>query len=328
MRRKQAERSLNLSVLPDVVTAANGGQVIVLRIPRSLAVASTTDGRYFLRVADQSKPVTGDDVMRLASERAALPWETLTTLQLPRTDADRRQQQALLLALRASDRVKASVKEKIDDELPEAQDRVQVTVRLPIHAPEIIDFIAKADQTDQLTQRERIALGLLAQHDALTARELAVLLELPTVEALQLWPNRLLGWQLLQSGGRTQATRYFVAPGLLRALNFNAATTLKRIEPHRLADLIPEDEGRYTRTKMGDRRGCEIPRATTCLDLVQNLPYRPGVSQWRALKTPSGAAKPLSGLNVFFGSGLQNAPIWRPACANSQGAAAASHSVC
>jgi ATP-dependent DNA helicase RecG len=42
-----------------------------------MSVASTTDGRYyFLRVADQSKPVTGDDVMRLASERSALPWET------------------------------------------------------------------------------------------------------------------------------------------------------------------------------------------------------------------------------------------------------------
>ena len=100
-----------------MVTAPNGGQYIELRVPRALAVASTTDGRYFLRAADQSKPVTGDDVMRLASERAALPWETLTTLQLPRSDADKAQQQALLQALRASDRVKPSVKEKTDDEL-------------------------------------------------------------------------------------------------------------------------------------------------------------------------------------------------------------------
>lgn len=44
-----------------------------------MAVVSTTDGRYFLRVADHSKPVTGDDVMRLASKRAARPWETQTT---------------------------------------------------------------------------------------------------------------------------------------------------------------------------------------------------------------------------------------------------------
>lgn len=88
VRRKLAERTVNVSVLPDVVTAPNGGQYIELRIPRAMAVASTTDGWYFLRVADQSKPVTGDDVMRLASERAALPWETQTTLHIPRSDVD------------------------------------------------------------------------------------------------------------------------------------------------------------------------------------------------------------------------------------------------
>lgn len=98
---------------------------------------------------------------------------------------------------------------------------------------EVIDFIAKADQTYQLTQRERIALGLLAQHDAMTARELAAVLELSAVEALQPWIKRLLEWDLIQSAGRTQATRYFVDPGLLRHLDFAGETTLKRIEPHR-----------------------------------------------------------------------------------------------
>jgi ATP-dependent DNA helicase RecG len=117
LRRKLGERTVNVTVLPDVVTAPNGGQYVALRIPRSMAVASTTDGRYFLRVADQSKPVTGDDVMRLASERAALPWETQTALQVPRKQADAAQQRKLLQDLRASDRVKPSVKEKTDDEL-------------------------------------------------------------------------------------------------------------------------------------------------------------------------------------------------------------------
>lgn len=45
IRRKLAERTVNVIVLPDIVTAANGGQYIELAIPRSLAVASTTDGR-------------------------------------------------------------------------------------------------------------------------------------------------------------------------------------------------------------------------------------------------------------------------------------------
>ncbi len=117
LRRKVAERTVNVIVLPDVATDANGGEYLQLRIPRAVAVASTTDGRYFIRVADQSKPVTGDDVMRLASERTALPWETQTTLQIPRIEADHAKRGKLLQALRASDRVKSSVKEKTDDEL-------------------------------------------------------------------------------------------------------------------------------------------------------------------------------------------------------------------
>ena len=450
LRRKLAERTVNVAVLPDVVTAPNGGQYIDLSISRAMAVASTTDGRYFLRVADQSKPVTGDDVMRLASERSALPWETLTTLHIPRTEADTAKRDKLVHALRASDRVKSSVKEKTDDELLdhyqlaqgdylthlgilclgrqfhraqlttapviqfikydehgqkvnklvwddytqspmelieavwqevpdfreryelpdglyrqnvpafdeivvrellvnalvhrpytqrgdiflnlypdrleivnpgllplgvtpqnvlhttvrrnehlarlfhdlklmeregsgfdkifevllsqgrpapeliESHDRVQVTVRRRILKPEVIDFIAKADQTYQLTQRERIALGLLAQHDALTARELANSLELPTVEMLQPWLKRLLDWQLVQSAGRTQATRYYVDPALLRNLDFVGGTTLKRIEPHRLLALIVEDVGRYPQSRIGDihqRIGLEIPRS-------------------------------------------------------------------
>ena len=447
LRRKLAERTVNVTVLPNVVIATNGGQYIEMRIPRAIAVASTTDGRYFLRVADQSKPVTGDDVMRLASERSALPWETQTTLHIPRAEADTAKRDKLLQALRASDRVKPSVKEKTDDELLdhyqlaqgtylthlgilcigrqshraqlttapviqfikydergqkvnkllwddhtqspmemieavwqevpdfreryelpdglyrqnvpafdeivirellvnalvhrpytqrgdiflnlhpdrlemvnpgplplgvtpqnvlhttvrrnehlarlfhdlklmeregsgfdkvfevllshgrpapeliESYDRVQVTVRRRILKPEVIDFIAKADQTYQLTQRERIALGLLAQHDALTARELAAKLDLPSVEALQLWLKRLLEWQLLQSAGRTKATRYFIDPGLMRSLNFTGETTLKRIEPHRLAALVFEDLQRYPQSAISDihkRVGGEI----------------------------------------------------------------------
>lgn len=450
LRRKIAERTVNVVVLPNIVTAPNGGQYVELSIPRSMAVASTTDGRYFLRVADQSKPITGDNVMRLATERSALPWETQTSLHVSRTDVDPAKLGKLVQALRASDRVKSSVKEKTDDELLdhyqlaqgpylthlgilclgrqfhraqlttapviqfikydehgqkvnklvwddhtfspmelieavwlevpdfreryelpdglyrqnvpafdevvvrellvnalvhrpytqrgdiflnlhpdrlevvnpgplplgvtpqnvlhttvrrnehlarlfhdlklmeregsgfdkifevllsqgrpapeliESHDRVQVTVRRRILKPEIIDFIAKADQTYQLTQRERIALGLLVQHDALTARELAAKLELPTVDVLQPWLKRLLDWQLVQSAGRTQATRYFVDPALLRSLDFAGATTLKRIEPHRLLALIIEDVRRYPQSKIGDihqRIGPEIPRS-------------------------------------------------------------------
>jgi len=447
LRRKLAERTVNVVVLPSVETSTNGGQYVELTVPRAISVASTTDGRYFLRVADQSKPVLGDDVMRLASERNALPWETLATMQVPRLELDTDKLVSLVDALRASDRVKPSVKEKSNDELldhyqlargaylthlgilclgkqehrgqlssspviqfikfdelgqkvnklvwddhsmspmelveavweevpdfreryelpdglyrqhvpafdevvvrellvnalvhrpytqrgdiflnlhpdrlevvnpgplpfgvtpqnvlhttvrrnehlarlfhdlklmeregsgfdkmfevllsqgrpapelNELDDRVQVIIRRRILRPAVIDFIAKADQTYQLSQRERITLGLLAQHDALTARELIAALELPIVESLQPWLKRLLDWNLVQSSGRTQATRYFVDPSLLRNLNFTSETTLKRIEPHRLAALVLEDLQRYPESAISDihqRIGNEI----------------------------------------------------------------------
>lgn len=51
-----------------------------------MIVASTTDGRYFMRLADQSRPVTGDGVMLLAGERSLLSWETQTTPQCRNTE--------------------------------------------------------------------------------------------------------------------------------------------------------------------------------------------------------------------------------------------------
>lgn len=474
LRRKLAERTVNVAVLPDIVTADNGGQYVELRILRSMAVASTTDGRYFLRVADQSKPITGDDVMRLASERSTMPWETQATLHIARAEVDAAKHVDLLRALRTSDRVKVSVKEKADDELLdhyqlaqgpyltnlgvlclglqhqraqltsapviqfikydelgqkvnklvwddhtlspmelieavwlevpdfreryelpdglyrqhvpafdevvvrellvnalvhrpytqrgdiflnlhpdrlevvnpgplplgvtpgnvlhttvrrnehmarlfhdlklmeregsgfdkifevllsqgrpapeliETHDRVQVTVQRRILKPEVVNFIAKADSTYQLTQRERIALGLLAQNDAMSARELAAVLELSRVEALEPWLKRLLDWGLVQSTGRTQATRYFVNPNLLRSLEFTGETTLKRIEPHRLAALVFEDLQRYPKSAISDiqrRIGGEIhlKQVKRALDdLVQRGDVRfQGHNRWR-----------------------------------------------
>ena len=115
IRRKLAECTVNVTVFPATQTAGNGGQFVALSIPRAMSVASSTDGRYFLRIADQSKPVTGDDVLRLASERTALPWETLTTLNVKASESDLQKSAALISALQASDRVKASVKEKSDN---------------------------------------------------------------------------------------------------------------------------------------------------------------------------------------------------------------------
>ncbi len=73
--------------------------------------------------------------------------------------------------------------------------------------------------------------------------------------------GRLCEWGLVGQSGRTQATRYFVQPELLRSLAFPAVTTLKRIEDHRLRALVLEDLGRYPWSAFGEihaRIGKEI----------------------------------------------------------------------
>ncbi len=148
-------------------------------------------------------------------------------------------------------------------EVQQGDDRVVVTVRKQIARPAIVDFMVKADQTLQPTQKELITLGLLAQHEALTAIELGKALELSRPEDLRHWIGRLKDWGVVNSRGRTKATEYFVEPDVLRTLEFQGETTLKGIERHRLRELILRDLAIYRKagiSQIHNRIGKEIPR--------------------------------------------------------------------
>lgn len=453
IRKRVADLTVNVEIAPEIRVAPNGGESIALHVRRSVGVASTTDGRYFIRVGDTCRPVVGDDVLRLANERPATPWETMTSLGIARSAADPTKVAALVERLRTSDRVKPSVREKTDDELlehygladgdvltnlgvllvgrsadrarlgtapivqaikydeqgakvskltwddytlspvelvdaiwrevpdfresyevpegmlraripaydeavvrellvnalvhrpytqrgdvflnlhpdrleivnagrlplgvtpenilhtsrrrnerlatvfhdlglmeregsgfdlvydrllasgrgvpvvVEGHDSVHVTVPRRVLHPGVARLLAEADAKHQLRQRERIALGLLAQTEGLSAADLARRLELPEPAAVRPWIERLLELGLVAQTGRTKATRYFVPPELLRAAKLDGKTTLARIEPHRLRALILEDLDRFPDSARPDihrRIGPEIhPKAVT-----------------------------------------------------------------
>lgn len=449
LRKRIGELTVNVQVAPTLVMAENGGECIDLVVARSIGVASTVDGRYFLRVGDACKPVVGDDVLILLNDRPQVPWETMRSLGVPLADAAAEKVVALLRQLRESDRVKDSVKDKGDAELlthyglcesgvlthlgvllvgrpadrarlgsapvvqaikydelgqkvnkwlwadyllspmelveaiwveipdfhesyempdgllrqklpaydprvvrellvnalvhrpytqrgdiflnlhpdrlevvnpgrlplgvtpqnilhasrrrnerlatlfhdvrlmekegsgfdlmydiqlsqgrsvpvpKEGPDSVCVTVGRRVLRVELVKLMADADARFQLRPRERICLGLLAASEGLTARELASRLELAHADELQsAWLGRLLSLGLVQSSGKTQATRYFVAPALLKGSGLDGKTTLRRMEPHRLRALIVEDLARYPDSSSGDinrRVGPEVP---------------------------------------------------------------------
>jgi len=145
----------------------------------------------------------------------------------------------------------------------EGPDRVVVTVQRTIIDQRVVDLLAKVDQHCQLTQRERICFGLLAQSEGLKATELIVALALEDTKDLKPWLGRLPDYGLVQTSGKTRGMRYFVPPDTLQEFKFPTTTSLARIESHRLRELVLEDVKRYPGTAIGDihdRVGKEIPR--------------------------------------------------------------------
>jgi ATP-dependent DNA helicase RecG len=157
-------------------------------------------------------------------------------------------------------------------EVQQGDDRVVVTVRKQITRTAIVDFMVKADQSLPLSQKELITLGLLAQHEALTAIDLVRTLELSRAEDLKHWIGRLKDWGVVNTRGKTKATEYFVEPQILRTLEFEGGTTLKGIERHRLRELILRDLEIYRRasiSQMHERIGKEIPRRKVRRELTE-----------------------------------------------------------
>src|SRR5690606_3653932 len=77
IQKRMAERTVNVQVIVRPQVASNGGQLLEVAIARSTSVASTTSGRFYLRLGDTCVPITGDDVLRLAGERSGRPWEAM-----------------------------------------------------------------------------------------------------------------------------------------------------------------------------------------------------------------------------------------------------------
>ena len=480
IRKRVGELTVNVQVLSALQRDRNGGEYVIVSIPRSVGVASTSDGRYFVRVGDTCRPVVGDDVLRLADERPAVPWETMTSLRTSTAATDRTKLAKWMAAIRASSRVNASVKEKSDQELPdhyalarggtltnlgvlllgtaadrarlgsapivqalkfdergekvskqvwdddalsptelidaiwasvpdfresyelpdgmsrtavpafeeavvrellvnalvhrpytqrgdlflnlhpdrlevvnpgrlpigvsprnilhvtrrrneamarvfhdlglmeregsgfdllyerllasgrgaptvrEGTDSVHVTIPRRVIQPGVIRLVAEADKRYQLTQRERIALALLAQTEGLSAAALTERLALEDPSSSRPWIGRLLERGLVEQAGRGRGMRYVVPPDLLREAGLDRVTTLTGVQPHRLRALILEDLRRFPdsgRIDIHRRIGPEIHPKTimrALADFVAEGAIIPrGSRRWRTYRLVS-----------------------------------------
>lgn len=83
LRKRLGELTVNVQIAPELVRAENGGEYVALRILRSTGIASTVDGRYYIRVGDACNPVVGNEVMRLLTDRPQVPWEMMRAAGRP-----------------------------------------------------------------------------------------------------------------------------------------------------------------------------------------------------------------------------------------------------
>jgi ATP-dependent DNA helicase RecG len=115
-----SQHTTNVHVRAEIVTYSNGGQFIDLEIvPSHKSIASTSDARYYLRIADETRKLLPEDLVRLVSDKDAYQWETQVTRKVPADRVDPAKVSRFLSAIRTSDRVKPSVKERSDDEILE-----------------------------------------------------------------------------------------------------------------------------------------------------------------------------------------------------------------
>lgn len=450
IRKRISQVTVNVDVEPVRQTHANGGEFLEIVVAASSSIAGMSDGRYYLRVSDETRKLLPDDLSRLLTDRTSTVWELSTTLQLDPTNVDQLQSDQFFALVRQSPRVSEFVRSKSDDELmkhylfvrdgkltnlgvlwvgrredrarlsyapvvqyikydesqdkvrkivwddyslnpyqliqviwrdvpdwkesheipfglmrqtvphfdevvvrellanaivhrpynqrgdifinlfpdrleihnpgllpigvtpqnilhvsiprnphlakvfydlqmmeregsgydlmykmllstgrpipkvEEGNDRVQVTIEKRIIDKEIIDFMSKVDQSYEPTQKEQIALGLIAQHGSLTAMEMIKRLALNNADDLRHWIGRIVSWGLVGKRGQTKATEYFVAADVLRSMNFKGPTTLKAIERPRLKELILSDLRIYKHGKRNEIRariGIEIPQS-------------------------------------------------------------------
>lgn len=112
------QRTVSVAISATKKTAENGGEYIKLHVFRShQAIASTSDGKYYIRVADDCKPIMPDELTRVAAEKQAFNWEEKTVRILQLNEVDIFKYNEFIKNIKSSNRVSDFVKEMSIEEM-------------------------------------------------------------------------------------------------------------------------------------------------------------------------------------------------------------------
>jgi ATP-dependent DNA helicase RecG len=106
---------------------------------------------------------------------------------------------------------------------------------------EVVFLLEYISQHYQLSQKQFIALGIIAREKKSLGTELIKQLQLQEDERLRSYVVKLEKQQILISRGVRKGKQYLINPELLKSSKLNIKPSLKTIEPHRLIALIESD---------------------------------------------------------------------------------------
>lgn len=116
----------NVSVFSsERLTHPNGAEYFEVYVAPSLkSIATTSDGKIYLRVGDKCEPVRNEDLQRLSIEKGAYQWEILAT-KTKMEDVPQENIIRFAEDIRKSERVKNHVKQMTDIEILEHYNLVE-----------------------------------------------------------------------------------------------------------------------------------------------------------------------------------------------------------
>lgn len=118
IQKNITHRTINVGIAVTIETASNKAEFIQVQVFRNAqTIASTTDGKYYIRIHDECKPVPPDEMARLAADKNAFVWEEQITKRIPATQCDEIKRANFLDEIRSSKRVSLFIKEMSDEEI-------------------------------------------------------------------------------------------------------------------------------------------------------------------------------------------------------------------
>ncbi len=107
-------------VNPEIIKHQNGGEYFKFSVfPTTRTIATTSNGKVFVRVTDNSVPVAGEELTNLAAEKNAFQWELVSVGRITLDKADISEVTYFVEQIQESKLVSDFIKEKTNEEILE-----------------------------------------------------------------------------------------------------------------------------------------------------------------------------------------------------------------